>query len=200
MKQYLECLQYILENGIEREDRTGVGTIGVFCYQMRFNLKEGFPAVTTKKLAWKALTSELLWFLEGSTNERRLCEILHGTNDENKKTIWTENFKNQGKSLGYSDGELGPIYGENWRRWPTYTLNSGDFGNDGSFINASGKVEFKDQISTIINDLKVNPYSRRHVLSAWNVGTMDKASLPACHTMAQFYVQNNTLNCALTQR
>jgi thymidylate synthase len=115
MKQYLEELQYILDNGETKTDRTGVGTIEVFGRQQRYNLKEGFPAVTTKKLAWKAVVSELLWFLEGSNDERRLAEILHGTRDTSKSTIWTANSNTQGKGLGYLHDELGPIYGYNWR-------------------------------------------------------------------------------------
>lgn len=120
MKQYLDALQFVLENGEERPDRTGTGTIGVFGYQMRFDLREKFPAVTTKRLAWKAMASELLWFIEGSDDERRLAEILHGKPREeitDKRTIWTDNANNQGKALGYDDGMLGPVYGKNWRHW-----------------------------------------------------------------------------------
>lgn len=184
MKQYLQALQDILDNGEVREDRTGVGTKGIFGYQMRFDLADGFPAVTTKRLAWRSVVSELLWFLEGGTDERRLAEILYGTRNIDKKTIWTANADNQGKALGYEnhDGikELGPVYGAQWR----------DF-------NAEGY----DQIVTLIKDLKENPYSRRHILTAWNPAELDKMALPPCHLMAQFYVSNdNKLSCQMYQR
>lgn len=117
MKQYLDCLKHVYETGEDREDRTGVGTRGVFGYQMRFNLGLGFPAPTTKRLAWNAMSSELLWFIEGSDDERRLAEILHNTRDDDKRTIWTDNANAQGKALGYTDGKLGPVYGKNWRHW-----------------------------------------------------------------------------------
>jgi len=168
---------YILEKGEEVNDRTGVGTLSVFGHQMRFNLQEGFPAVTTKKLAWKSVVGELLWFLEGSTNERRLAKITHDTSDADKKTIWTANAENQGVALGYTDGELGPVYGKQWR----------DFGG-------------VDQISNIIDQIKNNPDSRRIILSAWNPQELDKMTLPPCHTMAQFRVINGKLSCQLYQR
>ncbi len=177
MKQYLDSLMYILEKGEEVNDRTGVGTLSVFGHQMRFNLQEGFPAVTTKKLAWKSVVGELLWFLEGSTNERRLAKITHDTSDADKKTIWTANAENQGVALGYTDGELGPVYGKQWR----------DFGG-------------VDQISNIIDQIKNNPDSRRIILSAWNPQELDKMTLPPCHTMAQFRVINGKLSCQLYQR
>jgi thymidylate synthase len=205
MKQYLDCLKYVLENGIESEDRTGTGTISVFGYQTRYNLQDGFPAVTTKKLAWKAVTSELLWFLEGSTNERRLCEILHGTRDSSKRTIWSDNAENQGVSLGYINSELGPVYGAQWRSWKTYTVeNYTDCieHNDGSktYIGAKTKVQYKDQIAQLVHDLKYNPDSRRHILNAWNVADLDKMALPPCHTTSQFYVRDGKLSCHLFQR
>jgi len=188
MKQYIKALEYILEKGKDREDRTGIGTKGVFGYQMRFDLKEGFPAVTTKKLAWKSVVSELLWFLEGSTDERRLAEIHFGEDRKKlieKKTIWTANANKQGKELGYENTdtikELGPVYGKQWRSW--------------------GKKEGGvDQIKKIIDELSTNPNSRRHIVSAWNVEKVQEMALPPCHTMFQFHIQDKELSCQLYQR
>lgn len=188
MKQYLSALEYILEKGKNRGDRTGIGTRGVFGYQMRFDLRSSFPAVTTKRLAWKSVVSELLWFLEGSTDERRLAEIHFGKPKKElieKKTIWTANADKQGRALGYTNTEiekqLGPVYGKQWRSW----------GKD---------VGGEDQIKKIIFDLKNNPNSRRHIVSAWNVDKIDKMALPPCHTMFQFHIQDNELSCQLYQR
>ena len=188
MKQYLSALEYILEKGKNRGDRTVIGTRGVFGYQMRFDLRSGFPAVTTKRLAWKSVVSELLWFLEGSTDERRLAEIHFGKPRKElfeKKTIWTANADKQGRALGYTNTEiekqLGPVYGKQWRSW----------GKD---------VGGEDQIKKIIFDLKNNPNSRRHIVSAWNVDKIDKMALPPCHTMFQFHIQDNELSCQLYQR
>lgn len=185
MKQYIEALTEILSKGEVREDRTGTGTIGIFGMQARYDLRAGFPAMTTKRLAWRAVVSELLWFLEGSTDERRLAEILYDkdrTELEDKSTIWTANADNQGVELGYTNNflckELGPVYGKQWR----------DFGG-------------ADQITNLIDDLKSNPYSRRHILSAWNAGELDNMALPPCHVMSQFHVSNdNRLSCQLYQR
>ncbi|SRR6056297_156030 len=182
MKAYHDALEHILEHGETRTDRTGVGTRGVFGYQMRFNLSEGFPAVTTKKLAWRPVVAELLWFLEGSTDERRLAEIQYGVRDPAKKTIWTANADEQGVALGHMNTddvkELGPVYGKQWR----------DFGGI-------------DQIKGLVNSIKADPYSRRHIMSAWNVGELRFMALPPCHVMAQFYVSNNNrLSCQLYQR
>jgi thymidylate synthase len=184
MKQYLDALEHILENGEDVSDRTGVGTRSVFGYQMRFNLRDSFPAVTTKRLAWKSVVSELLWFLEGSTDERRLAEILF-EKDRNeltdKNTIWTANADVQGKALGYRNDDehkfLGPVYGSQWR-------------NFGSF----------DQIETIIDQIKNDPDSRRIILNAWNVPEIPDMALPPCHTMSQFKVTNGKLSCQLYQR
>ena len=188
MKQYIQALEHILENGKQRDDRTGIGTKGVFGYQMRFNLRNSFPAVTTKKLAWKSVVSELLWFLEGSTDERRLAEIHFGkTRKEviDKKTIWTANANKQGVELGHTNNEtqkeLGPVYGKQWRSW----------GKD---------VGGEDQIRKIISDLKTNPNSRRHIESAWNVDKLEEMALPPCHTMFQFHIQDKELSCHLYQR
>lgn len=171
MKQYLDLVKDILENGTVREDRTGTGTKSVFGRQLRFNLEDGFPACTSKKLAWKAVVSELLWFLEGSNNEHRLAEILRSKPyDEipldKRRTIWTDNFNKQGKDLGYENGYLGPIYGVQWRNWNGI-----------------------DQIQNAIDDIKNNPFSRRILVNAWNVEDLEKMALPPCHLMFQFYVE-----------
>lgn len=186
LKQYLDALQYILDNGEEVSDRTGVGTKSVFGYQMRFNLQEGFPAVTTKRLAWRSVVGELLWFLEGSTDERRLAEITFEKPRRellDKKTIWTANADKQGVDLGYRNDdlvkELGPVYGHQWR----------DFNDEGF-----------DQIKYIIHQLKNNPDSRRIILSAWNPNQLEDMALPPCHTLAQFRVMNGKLSCQLYQR
>jgi len=189
LKQYLDLLKYILDNGIRKEDRTGIGTISIFAYQMRFDLSEGFPLVTTKKTHLKAIISELLWFLEGSTDERRLAEIHFANKRENlvdKKTIWSANANVQGKNLGYENSDmtkqLGPIYGAQWRSWMGY---------DGKTI---------DQVAQLINQIKNNPNSRRMILSAWNVAQLEKMALPPCHAFFQFYVANKKLSCQLYQR
>lgn len=192
MKQYHDALQYVLDNGTEKTDRTGVGTRSIFGYQMRFDLTEGFPAVTTKRLAWKAVVGELLWFLEGSTDERRLAEITFDadrTELVDKRTIWTDNADNQGKALGYVNTmfvkQLGPVYGHQWRNF--------DARSDDRF----GKV---DQIEWLINEIKTNPDSRRLILSAWNPNQIDKMALPPCHTLSQFSVTDGKLSCQLYQR
>ena len=184
MKQYLDALEHILENGEDVSDRTGVGTRSVFGYQMRFNLRDSFSAVTTKRLAWKSVVGELLWFLEGSTDERRLAEIhLKGIAElAGKNTIWTANANVQGKALGYRNDDEHKFlwlqyYGSQWR-------------NFGSF----------DQIENILDQLKNDPDSRRIVLSAWNVPEIPDMALPPCHTMSQFKVINGKLSCQLYQR
>ncbi|PTN30753.1 thymidylate synthase, partial [Desulfonatronum sp. SC1] len=154
------------DEGVHKEDRTGTGTISVFGHQMRFNLAEGFPLVTTKKLHLKSIIHELLWFLKGSTNVKYL--------QDNGVRIWNEWAK--------EDGELGPIYGYQWRSWPGY---------DGTHI---------DQVQQVIQSIKSNPDSRRHIVSAWNVGQIDEMQLPPCHILFQFYVANGTLSCQLYQR
>ena len=187
MRAYLDLLEYILENGEVRDDRTNTGTISSFGHQLKFDLSDGFPAVTTKSLAWKGVVSELLWFLEGSSDERRLAEIRYNKprgelKDLSKfSTIWTDNADNQGKELGYINTdtikELGPVYGVQWRNW-------------------SGI----DQIKKLINELKINPNGRRHILSAWNVNELDKMALPPCHVMSQYYISNGTISCHMYQR
>ncbi len=166
MKQYLNLLQHILDHGIKKQDRTGTGTISTFGYQMRFNLQEGFPLVTTKKVHLKSIIYELLWFLNGDTNVKYLQD--HGVR------IWNE--------WADANGDLGPVYGYQWRHWRT---------PDGREI---------DQIANLIEGLKKNPDSRRHIVSAWNPADVDNMALPPCHTMFQFYVVDGRLSCQLYQR
>lgn len=195
MKEYLDSLKYIMENGADKSDRTGVGTRSIFGHQMRFNLQKGFPAITTKKLAFKSVVSELLWFLEGSTDERRLAEIHFGKSREElieKTTIWTANANAQGKNLGYknteTNKELGPVYGHQWR----------SFGGS-NWIRDSG-TKGKDQISWLVNEIKNNPDSRRLIVSAWEPNQIELMALPPCHTLFQFYVTDGKLSCQLYQR
>jgi len=205
MRQYLDAIRKIRDTGVDDTDRTGVGTRSLFGHQMRFDLREGFPAVTTKRLAWKAVTSELLWFLEGSDDERRLAEILHGKPREEligKTTIWTANADTQGKALGYENTDLvkklGPVYGVQWRGWS----NVDWIDAPGHELGQYKKIQQTkvDQISQLVHDLKTNPQSRRHILTAWNVGELNEMALPPCHCFAQFYVRANTLSCQLYQR
>jgi thymidylate synthase len=184
MTPYLNSLKDILENGEERIDRTGVGTRSKFGLQARYDLRKGFPAVTTKKLAFNAVISELLWFIEGSQDERRLAEILYGTCDNSKKTIWTENAQSSyWKSKATFEGDVGRIYGVQWRSW-------------GPRLG-----ERVDQLKALIHDLKSNPFSRRHILTAWNPGEIDNMALPPCHILSQFYVNSaNELSCQMYQR
>lgn len=166
MKQYLDLLSHVLDKGIERRDRTGTGTISVFGYQMRFRLEDGFPLLTTKKLHIKSIIHELLWFISGDTNTRYL--------NENGVTIWNE--------WADKDGDLGPVYGYQWRSWP-----------------AEGGRKI-DQLSDVISSIKHTPESRRHIISAWNVGELGKMALPPCHILFQFYVAGGKLSCQLYQR
>jgi thymidylate synthase len=166
MKAYLDLLQHVMDTGVDKSDRTGTGTRSVFGHQLRFDLAEGFPLVTTKKVHLRSIIHELLWFLMGDSNVR----YLH----ENKVSIWDE--------WADENGDLGPVYGVQWRSWPT---------PDGRKI---------DQISQLIDRLQKNPDSRRHIVSAWNVAEVDQMALPPCHTMFQFYVANGKLSCQLYQR
>lgn len=166
MEQYHKLIQHILDNGTRKEDRTGTGTISVFGYQMRFDLSEGFPCVTTKKLHLRSIIHELLWFIAGDTNIKYL--------KENKVSIWDE--------WADENGDLGPVYGYQWRNWPD--------GHGGTI----------DQIKKLVDGLKNNPDSRRHIVSAWNVADVDNMALPPCHTMFQFYVADGKLSCQLYQR
>jgi thymidylate synthase len=191
-KVYLDALKNILENGDARPDRTGIGTKSIFGLQMRFDLTEGFPALTTKKLAWKAVVSELLWFIEGSGDERRLAEILHGTRDPSKKTIWTDNATADywvSRRHQRTVADLGRVYGVQWRRWrkPLIRINKVILQNH-------------DQLIDLINGIKDDPYSRRHIITAWNPGELDLMALPPCHMMSQFYVNNGKLSCHMYQR
>lgn len=166
MKQYLDLMRYVKENGVKKEDRTGTGTISIFGYQMRFNLQEGFPLLTTKKLHVKSIIHELIWFLSGDTNVKYL--------QDNGVRIWNE--------WADENGNLGPVYGHQWRSWP---LPNG---------------ESYDQISQLISMIKKSPDSRRLIVSAWNVADIPNMALPPCHTMFQFYVANGKLSCQLYQR
>ena len=183
MKQYIDALRHVLENGTDRKDRTGVGTRAVFGMQMRFNMQDGFPAITTKKLAWNSVASELLWFIEGSSDERRLAEILYGTKDESRKTIWTANAEaDYWKPKAKFQGDLGRVYGVQWRKWK----------------NPEGKEI--DQLANTIKLIKEQPYSRRIIVTAWNPGELDKMVLPPCHAFFQFFVANNKLSLQMYQR
>jgi len=201
MQLYLDLLKDILENGETKNDRTGVGTLSVFGRQLRFDLRKGFPAVTTKKLAWKACVGELLWFIEGSNDERRLAEITHGTR-EGVVTIWTPNaLAPYWKDKAKFDGDLGPVYGVQWRHWNKYRIEK-DMGSahKGGTRLAVDQIEV-DQLKNLIDGLKNDPNGRRHILSAWNVGELDQMALPPCHVMSQFYVnKNRELSCHMYQR
>lgn len=201
MKQYHNLLQDILDNGEEKDDRTNVGTFSVFGRQLRFDLRNGFPAITTKKLAWKACVGELLWFIEGSGDERRLAEITHGTAD-GKVTIWTPNaMAPYWKPKAQFEGDLGRVYGVQWRHWNKYSTEKdyGDAHNGGKRL-AVDNTEV-DQLSVLIDGLKNDPNSRRHILSAWNVGELDQMALPPCHVMCQFHVSKyRELSCHMYQR
>jgi thymidylate synthase len=166
MRQYLDLLDHVLNNGTEKNDRTGTGTISVFGYQMRFDLENGFPLLTTKKLHIKSIIYELLWFISGNTNTRFLTD--------NGVKIWNE--------WADKDGNLGPVYGYQWRSWPS----------------ANGQKI--DQLGNVISSIKKSPDSRRHIVSAWNVGELDKMALPPCHILFQFYVAGGKLSCQLYQR
>lgn len=188
LRQYHQALEHILKHGKDREDRTNVGTRGVFGYQMRFDLRNEFPAVTTKKLAWRAVVGELLWMLEGSSDERRLAEITFEQPREelvDKTTIWTANADNQAKNLGYTNTntikDLGPVYGHQWRSW-------------------DAQIGFVDQIAEVLENMYHDPYSRRHIISAWNADKVNVMALPPCHTLFQFHIQDGELSCQLYQR
>ena len=201
MKQYHDLLQDILDNGEVKDDRTGVGTYSVFGRNLRFDLRRGFPAITTKKLAWKACVGELLWFIEGSGDERRLAELTHGT-AEGKTTIWTPNaLAPYWKPKAKFEGDLGRVYGVQWRHWNKYTEEK-DYGeaHKGGQRLAVDKTEV-DQLTNLIEGLKNDPNGRRHILSGWNVAEMDQMALPPCHVMSQYYVnKNKELSCHMYQR
>ena len=183
MQNYNELCKKIILTGPQNIDRTGVGTVSLFGEQLRFNLQEGFPAITTKKLAWKSVVSELLWFIEGSGDERRLAEIQYGTRDDAKKTIWTANARaSYWLPKSRYTGDLGRVYGVQWRHWRT---------PDGTEV---------DQLRELIDGLKNDPTGRRHILTAWNPGELNDMALPPCHMFAQFYIRNNILSCQMYQR
>lgn len=197
MQNYNQLCSKILLEGIQSTDRTGVGTLSMFGEQLRFNLADGFPAVTTKKLAWKSMVSELLWFIEGSGDERRLAEIQYGTRDASKKTIWTANA-NAGYWLPKSrySGDLGRVYGVQWRHWRYVDENTQPF-KDGALLRNYDEI---DQLKDLIDGLKKDPTGRRHILSAWNPAELKDMALPPCHMFAQFYIRDNTLSCQMYQR
>lgn len=170
MRQYQDLLSFILANGVYKEDRTGTGTKSVFGYQLRFNLEEGFPLVTTKKVHFKSVAHELLWFLKGETNVKYL--------QDNGVSIWNE--------WADADGNLGPVYGKQWRNWEVR--------------HADGQITRVDQIKNVISRIKTNPDDRRLIVSAWNVSDIGKMALPPCHLLFQFYVANKKLSCQMYQR
>jgi thymidylate synthase len=198
MKQYHDVLKQVLNDGIDREDRTGVGTRSLFGLQMRFDLQEGFPAVTTKKLAWKAVVSELLWFIEGSGDERRLAEI-----NSSPTTIWTANAEaDYWKPKAKFEGDLGRVYGVQWRHWRKYDemLVMGNAHNKDGYKRVAVDRGEIDQLAVLIDGIKNDPNGRRHILTAWNVAELDQMALPPCHCFAQFFVHNGKLSCQMYQR
>lgn len=205
MKTYLNALSQVLNDGEVRDDRTGVGTISLFGLQQRYDLRQGFPAVTTKRLAWKACVGELLWFIEGSGDERRLAEITHGTR-EGPVTIWTPNAQAPyWKPRAQYEGDLGRVYGVQWRKWRTPVVHKAETFRDdfGTVYNRHGSLHIKetDQLKNLIAGLKQDPFGRRHILTAWNPGELDEMALPPCHAFAQFYVnKNHELSCQMYQR
>lgn len=187
MKAYLDLLQDVIDNGVDSEDRTGVGTRCVFGRQLRFNLSEGFPAVTTKKLAFNSMKAELLWFISGSTNINDLRALQYGEENRfntEKKTVWDDNYNKQALELGYTNGNMGPIYQHQWRSWWT----QGGYGDS------------IDQLQVAINTINNSPESRRIIVTAWNVEDLPAMTLPPCHVMYQFRVINGKLSCMMTQR
>ena len=201
MKTYLDALKFVLDNGVTKTDRTGTGTVSVFGMQQRYNLSDSFPAVTTKKLAWKSVVSELLWFIEGSGDEKRLREILHGSRASEKTTIWTANatapywtdkHKNFPPKGPQYEGDLGRVYGVQWRHWQA---------KDRTFDGPSRLVYREvDQLAKLIEDIQRDPNGRRHILTAWNPAELDDMALPPCHVFSQFYVADGRLSCQMYQR
>jgi len=206
MNTYENALKQVLENGSLREDRTRVGTISLFGMQQRYNLADGFPAVTTKKLAWNAVVGELLWMIEGSGDERRLAEITHGTRD-GTVTIWTPNaMAPYWKTKAKYEGDLGRVYGVQWRKWRAIKPRTagGSFKDDFgvTYRRQGNDVEVRevDQLKQLIEGIKSDPYGRRHILTAWNPGELDQMALPPCHCFAQFYISDGKLSCQMYQR
>jgi thymidylate synthase len=206
MKTYLEALHDVLETGTRKDDRTGIGTISKFGMQQRYDLSQGFPAVTTKKLAWKSVVGELLWMIEGSGNERRLAEITHGTTD-GVVTIWTPNaLAPYWRPKAKYEGDLGRVYGVQWRHWRAIKPRTagGSFKDDFgvTYRRQGNDVEVKeiDQLQILIQGIKEDPHGRRHILTAWNPGELEAMALPPCHCFAQFYVADGRLSCQMYQR
>ena len=204
-KEYLNALQTVLDRGTQKEDRTGVGTISYFGMQQRYDLGKGFPAVTTKKLAWKSVVSELLWFIEGSGDDNRLREILHGSKDSEKNTIWTANATAPyWKPKAKFEGDLGRVYGVQWRKWRTPVEHKAETFKDdfGNVYNRQGMLHIAetDQLINLVEGIKTDPNGRRHILSAWNPGELGMMALPPCHVFAQFYVADGKLSCQMYQR
>lgn len=197
--KYLDLLREVLENGVDRPDRTGVGVRSLFGAQTKFDLRLGFPILTTKKLLLPSIASELLWFIEGSGDERRLAEIRYGKDRselDGKQTIWTANAQAPyWKAKAEYEGDLGRVYGVQWRRWrkpvvlPTNGIGIPDV-----------TIQVVDQLQQLIDGIKKDPFGRRHILSAWNPGELDDMALPPCHVMCQFYVAGDELSCLLYQR
>jgi len=196
MREYHDALREVLDRGSNRTDRTGIGTRSLFGLQTRYNIRGHFPAVTTKRLAWRAVVSELLWFIEGSGDERRLAEILHGTRDPEKKTIWTANAQaDYWAPNAQYEGDLGRVYGVQWRTWRKFNNMSWE---DDLQV---GHYETVDQLQNLIDGIKRDPFGRRHILTAWNPGELDQMALPPCHVLSQFYVSDDgELSCQLYQR
>ena len=200
MKLFLDALDQVLKQGTTRGDRTGTGTISLFGMQQRYNLAESFPAVTTKKLAFKACVGELLWMIEGSGDERRLAEITYG-DKEGAVTIWTPNaLAPYWKPKAKFEGDLGRVYGVQWRHWLQYDEQK-DMGpaHLGGTRVAANRYEI-DQLKSLIEGIKTDPHGRRHILTAWNPGELQAMALPPCHCFAQFYVADGKLSCQMYQR
>lgn len=209
--EVLDLYDYIMKHGEDRMDRTGVGTRAVFGQRLQIDLKRGFPLMTTKQMSLKSIISELIWFLEGSGDERRLAEILHGTRDASKKTIWSPNAEATTGSAfkPIRPGDLGRVYGVQWRKWQSHTIKSAEdhLGHPGdpegtTYFNAKVLVEEFDQVKRLVDVLKKNPTDRRMILSAWNPGELHKMALPPCHMFAQFYVniEKQELSCQMYMR
>ena len=205
---YLNLLRDVYENGMDRPDRTGTGVKSVFGRQSRYNLEHGLPMLTTKKMELKSIVSELLWFIEGSGDECRLAEIRYGKPRHlltDKRTIWTDNAQAPyWKDRAKFDGDLGRVYGVQWRKWRTPVVETYDTRDIAGFEDdLVENVSYRevDQLANLINGLKNDPFGRRHILSAWNPGELDQMALPPCHVLANFYVEGDgRLSCMLTQR
>ena len=192
MKSYLDLLKDVYTTGSDRDDRTGTGTRSRFGLQFKADLSKGFPAVTTKKLAWKAVVSELLWFIEGSGDERRLKEILHGDPKSEKKTIWSDNASAEywtKRRYQRHPLDLGRIYGVQWRFWRTPMVATN-----------RAAIRYVDQLQELVKGIKEDPMGRRHIITAWNPGELEQMALPPCHCFAQFYVNDGKLSCQMYQR